>query len=122
MAWYYTICIIPSNVTYEGVNHLLDTYLECGIKALLTHPTEASTIPFTALTASLALYHMLNLPPPWSPTSTPIPLLLYGGSTAVGAFAIKLANISNVHPIITIAGRGKQYVFSLLDFNKRDNN
>jgi NADPH2:quinone reductase len=82
--------------------------------------TEASTIPLAALTASLALYSILGLPPPWSPTETENPVLIYGGSSAVGAFAIKLARISNLHPIITVAGAGGNYVSSLLDASKGD--
>ena len=82
--------------------------------------SEAATIPLAALTASLALYRTLNLPQPWSPASSKTPLLIYGGSSAVGAFAIKLATQSNIHPIIAVAGAGKSYVSSLLDTTKGD--
>jgi NADPH2:quinone reductase len=73
-----------------------------------------------AMTASLALYRILNLPQPWTPTSTSIPLLIYGGSSAVGAFAIKLASWSNIHPIIAVAGKGCAYVDTLVDTSKGD--
>lgn len=72
------------------------------------------------MTASLALYRTLGLPQPWTPASTTMPLLIYGGSSAVGAFAIKLARWSNIHPIIAVAGRGCAYVATLLDFSKGD--
>jgi NADPH:quinone reductase-like Zn-dependent oxidoreductase len=50
----------------------------------------------------------------------PIPLIIYGASTAVGSYAIKMASNSNIHPIIAIVGRGSQYVEGLLDKGKGD--
>ena len=47
-------------------------------------------------------------------------MLVYGGSSAVGAFAIKLAVASNLHPIVAAAGAGGDYVSSLLDHSKGD--
>ena len=38
----------------------------------------------------------------------------------MGAFAIKLAAWSNIHPIITVAGSGRDYINSLLDLSKGD--
>lgn len=38
----------------------------------------------------------------------------------MGAFAIKLARWSQIHPIIAIAGAGSDYVSTLLDFAKGD--
>lgn len=35
------------------------------------------------MTAAVGLYAKLGLPAPWSPTLTPIPLIVYGGSGAV---------------------------------------
>lgn len=70
------------------------------------------------MTAALALTTHLSLPPPWSPrpsNSTPTPLVIYGGSSAVGSFAIKLALLANIHPLIAISGRATPYVKSLLD-------
>jgi NADPH2:quinone reductase len=67
------------------------------------------------VTAALGLYRALGLPPPWAPRPLPGPFLIYGGSTAVGAFAIKLAKAANLHPIIAVAGSGLDFVSSLLD-------
>lgn len=72
------------------------------------------------MTAALGLYKHLGLPQPWTPAETPVPLIVYGGSGAVGSFAIKLAALSNIHPIIVVAGRGEKYVASLLDKSKGD--
>lgn len=68
----------------------------------------------------VALYHHLALPFPWRPAQEAIPLVIYGGSTAVGSFAIKLARRSNIHPIIAVAGRGASYIQQFLDPSKGD--
>lgn len=82
--------------------------------------TEAATIPLAALTAAVALFRNLQLPAPWNPATKPTPLIIYGASTSVGSFAIQLARNSNIHPIITVAGQGKDYVKTLLDTSKGD--
>ncbi|OJJ80820.1 zinc-binding alcohol dehydrogenase family protein [Aspergillus glaucus CBS 516.65] len=81
---------------------------------------EAATIPLAGLTAVVALYHHLALPFPWAPAKNATPLVVYGASTAVGAFAIKLAQKSNIHPIIGVAGKGAHYAQRLLDSRKGD--
>lgn len=81
---------------------------------------EAATIPLCAITAALGLYQDMKLPLPWNPAGERLPLLVYGGATAVGAFAIKLAQLSNIHPIIAVAGRGIPYVETLLSPEKGD--
>ncbi|KAH8808588.1 chaperonin 10-like protein [Xylogone sp. PMI_703] len=81
---------------------------------------EAATIPLAALTAALGLYVRLGLPEPWAPAKIPIPLIVYGGSGAVGAYAIKLAQLSNIHPIIVVAGRGQAYVEQLISRDRGD--
>jgi NADPH:quinone reductase-like Zn-dependent oxidoreductase len=81
---------------------------------------EAATIPLAALTAAVALFRNLKLPTPWNPATTSTPFVVYGASSAVGSFAIKLARNSNIHPIIAIAGKGSHYVETLLDSTKGD--
>jgi NADPH:quinone reductase-like Zn-dependent oxidoreductase len=81
---------------------------------------EAATIPLAAMTAALGLYQHLRLPRPWNPTTEPAPLIIYGGATAVGAFALKLARLSNIHPLIVVAGKGIPYVETLIDRAKGD--
>lgn len=72
------------------------------------------------MTAALGLYQRLRLPLPWNPTDQPLPLVVYGGATAVGAFAIKFAKLSNIHPIIAVAGKGIPFVENLLGKGKGD--
>lgn len=85
---------------------------------------EAATIPLAALTAALALYADLKLPAPHDAAFRPaagggrerVPLLIYGVTSAVGAFAAKLARLSGCKPIIGVAGRAGVYAKPLVDY------
>jgi NADPH2:quinone reductase len=81
---------------------------------------EAATIPLAGMTAALGLYQRLGLPLPWLPAQEKLPLVVYGAASAVGAFAVKFAVLSNIHPIICVAGRGIAYVETLIDRSKGD--
>ena len=72
------------------------------------------------MTAAIGLYLSLGLPEPWRPTFRTMPLIVYGASGAVGSFAIKLAQLSNIHPIIAVAGKSKGFVEKLLKREKGD--
>ncbi|EJT75010.1 hypothetical protein GGTG_08848 [Gaeumannomyces tritici R3-111a-1] len=98
IAWQHTTFHIPEAISFE----------------------EAATIPLAAATAAVGLYRHLGLPEPWAPAKEPIPLVIYGGGTAVGAFAIQLARRSNIHPLIVVAGKSGEFVRPLLDESKGD--
>lgn len=68
----------------------------------------------------MALFRNLKLPTPWNPATASTPFVVYGASSSVGSYAIKLARNSNIHPIIAIAGKGTPFVHSLLDSTKGD--
>lgn len=72
------------------------------------------------MTAAIGLFERMGLPPPWKPATVPVPLVIYGGAGAVGSFAIKLAQAANIHPIIAVAGKSKDYVESLISRDKGD--
>jgi NADPH2:quinone reductase len=75
------------------------------------------------MTAALAMFRCQELPPPWSARTSsagPIPFIIYGASSSLGSFAIKLAKASNIHPIIAIAGGSRDYVSKLIDPSKGD--
>ncbi|EPE06737.1 zinc-binding oxidoreductase [Ophiostoma piceae UAMH 11346] len=103
IAWEHTTFHIPASTSFE----------------------EAATLPLAYLTAVYGLYKELQLPDPWHvrPDDAPaLPLVIYGASTAVGAFAIQLARRSNIHPIIGIAGASSALVKDLLTNNGGDDN
>jgi NADPH:quinone reductase len=72
------------------------------------------------MTSAIGLYLRLRLPLPWLPAKEPLPLIVYGAASAVGAFAIQLANLSNIHPLICVAGNGAPFVEKLIDRSKGD--
>ncbi|CVL11613.1 related to quinone reductase [Fusarium proliferatum] len=98
---YYTTFHIPDSVSFE----------------------EAATIPLAAYTSVCALFQELEIPEPWSPlakTETKRPLLIYGASTATGAYGIKLAAAANVHPIIAVGSQRSAFIKPFLDESKGD--
>ena len=85
---------------------------------------EASTIPLVSATAALTLFCRQGFPSPWTQrgnqTPSPTPLIIYGASSSLGTFAVKLATLSNIHPIIAIAGSHATYISKFLDTTKGD--
>lgn len=83
-------------------------------------------LPLSFITAALALYQYLQVPLPTTPGKKNIPILIYGGASAVGSYALQLAKMSQLHPIITVAGSGIDHVKSLnaathiIDYRKGD--
>lgn len=47
-------------------------------------------------------------------------MIIYGASSSLGTFAIKLARASNIHPIIAISGSSSAHLVPLLDESKGD--
>nr|OQO27134.1 hypothetical protein B0A51_07016 [Rachicladosporium sp. CCFEE 5018] len=85
--------------------------------------SEGAAIPLAALTAAVGLYARLGLPEPWLPASkdsSKTPLVIYGASSSVGSYALQLAIKSNIHPLITIAGKAASHVEQFLDKSKGD--
>lgn len=105
VAPYYTTFHIPDSTSYE----------------------EAATIPLAAYTSVCALFQELEIPEPWSPLAkaaakkgTKNALIIYGASTATGAFAIKLAAAANVHPLIAVGSKRSAFIKPFLDESKGD--
>jgi NADPH:quinone reductase len=80
---------------------------------------EAATIPLAAMTAGVALWRELGAPWPWTPGPRE-PIVIYGASSAVGAFAVKLAKIAGLSPVVAIAGNGRKFVETMLDSEMGD--
>ena len=69
------------------------------------------------LMAAIGLFGMLGVSKgPWAPyeNDETTPLVIYGGAGAVGAYAVKLAKLMNIHPLIVVAGNGIPFVQSLI--------
>lgn len=128
VAPYYTTFHLPDSTSYE----------------------EAATIPLAAYTSVCALFQQLEFPEPWSPLAKTAkkqdskqdnkdpqqhklprpkvvdnadikrPLIIYGASTATGAFAIKLAAAANIHPIIAVGSKRSEFIRPFLDESKGD--
>ena len=81
---------------------------------------QAAAIPLAAMTAALGLYVRLRLPQPWTPPTIPLPLVVYGAASAVGAYAVQLATKSGIHPLICVAGKGIPFVEGMIDKAKGD--
>lgn len=47
-------------------------------------------------------------------------MIIYGASSSLGTFAVKLARASNIHPIIAISGSSSSHLTPLLDETKGD--
>lgn len=89
---------------------------------LLTHNEEGAALPLAALTAAVGLFARLRLPQPLlpAPEGSSIPLVVYGGSSAVGSYALQLARKANIHPLIAVAGRAQDHAKQFLDESKGD--
>ena len=75
------------------------------------------------MTAAYALFYELGLPGPYvkkEENAKPTPVVIYGASTAVGAFTIKLASIADIHPIIAIGSSTSDFIKPFLDESKGD--
>lgn len=84
---------------------------------------EAATFPLAIFTAAVGLFSNLQIPAPWDRSDEKAadrsqphkqPLVINGASSAVGAFAVKLAKLNGRNgPIIATAGGSQDFVKSL---------
>ncbi|KAH8917480.1 GroES-like protein [Atractiella rhizophila] len=72
---------------------------------------EASTYPLAFMTAALGLFQQLKLPTPLNPVlpEDTFPIIVWGASSSVGAFAVQLAKASGLQ-VIGVAGSASDYV------------
>ncbi|PQE19063.1 zinc-binding oxidoreductase protein [Rutstroemia sp. NJR-2017a BBW] len=74
---------------------------------------EAATLGVGIVTVGQALYQSLKLALPTEPIKEPVPILIYGGSTATGVLAIQFAKLSGYNVITTCSPRNFDLVKSL---------
>lgn len=86
-----TTFILPPSISFEG----------------------GATLPLACMTAAISLHQALGFPQTSSAGPNTEPVLIYGGATAVGAFALQLAKLAGIETIITVAGSGIEFVKSL---------
>lgn len=82
---------------------------------------EAATIPLVSATAALTLFQRQGLHAPWTKSNIPpTPMIIYGASSSLGTFAVKLAKLANIHPIIAIAGANASNLTKFIDTARGD--
>jgi len=87
---------------------------------------DGATLPLPFMTAALGIYQYLQFPLPNIPGVKDMPVVIYGGATTVGGYALQFAKLSQLNPIIAVAGHGIDHVKSLgaathiVDYRKGD--
>ncbi|KAM6513677.1 hypothetical protein FALCPG4_016051 [Fusarium falciforme] len=75
--------------------------------------TDAATLGVAITTVGQGLYQALKLPLPTQPAVEPFPVLIYGGSTAMGVMGIQFAKLSGCTVVVTCSPHNFEYVRSL---------
>ncbi|KAL2812766.1 hypothetical protein BJX63DRAFT_421633 [Aspergillus granulosus] len=74
---------------------------------------EAATLGVGITTVGQSLYQSLKLALPENPIKEPVPILIYGGSTATGSLAIQFAKLSGYTVLTTCSPNNFEFVKSL---------
>lgn len=74
---------------------------------------EASVIPLPFATAAQAMFQRLQLPTPSKPAKSAFPILINGGTSSVGKYAVQLAKQSGLFVIATGSKRNHELLTSL---------
>lgn len=74
---------------------------------------KAATIGVGITTVGLSLYQSLKLKLPNDPIAEPVPILIYGGSSATGSLAIQVAKLSGYQVHTTCSSHNFDFVKSL---------
>lgn len=86
---------------------------------------EAAVLPLAYGTAVQALFQRLSLPEPIKPAQSAFPVLIYGGTTSVGVYAIQLAKKAGLFVIATGSKKNNEFLKALgadatIDYNDAD--
>jgi NADPH:quinone reductase-like Zn-dependent oxidoreductase len=74
---------------------------------------DAATIPLAFATAAQAVFQRLGLPEPSKPATSSFPVLVNGGSSSVGQYAIQLIKLAGLFVIATGSKRNHQLLKEL---------
>ncbi|KAK7752493.1 hypothetical protein SLS62_005461 [Diatrype stigma] len=85
----------------------------------------AAVVPLAVATAVQALFQRLGLPEPSKPATSAIPVLIYGGSTSVGYYAIQLSKLAGLFVVATGSKKNSELLKTLgadatVDYNDAD--
>lgn len=74
---------------------------------------EAAVIPLAFATAVQALFQRLQLPEPSMPVKSAFPLLVNGGTSSVGKYAVQLAKLAGLYVVATGSKKNHELLKSL---------
>ncbi|KAH7040839.1 chaperonin 10-like protein [Microdochium trichocladiopsis] len=74
---------------------------------------EAATVPLPLATASQALFQRLGLPEPSKPAKSAFPVLVNGGTSSVGKYAVQLCKLGGLYVIATGSRKNHDLLTSL---------
>ncbi|TGJ79050.1 hypothetical protein E0Z10_g9709 [Xylaria hypoxylon] len=74
---------------------------------------DASTIALPFATAMQAMFQRLGLPEPSKPATSAFPVLINGGASSVGLYAVQLAKLAGLHVIATGSKQNHDLLTSL---------
>lgn len=85
----------------------------------------ASAVPLAFATAVQVLFQRLKLPEPTEPAATPFPVLVNGGASSVGMYAIQLCKLAGLFVVATGSKRNHNLLKELgadatVDYNDAD--
>ncbi|KAF3767331.1 GroES-like protein [Cryphonectria parasitica EP155] len=104
-------CVIESSLVYSIPDDISDQ--------------QAAVIPLAFATAVQGLFQRLALPEPSKPATSAFPLLVSGGATSVGKYAIQLGKLAGLFVVATGSKRNHELLKSLgadetVDYNDKD--
>ncbi|KAI0870586.1 zinc-binding dehydrogenase [Hypoxylon argillaceum] len=74
---------------------------------------DAATVSLAFATAAQALFQRLGLPEPGSPAAEPAPVLVNGGASSVGLYAVQLAKLAGLRVIATASAQNHALLAAL---------
>ncbi|THH15194.1 hypothetical protein EW146_g5246 [Bondarzewia mesenterica] len=100
-----------------GNNGSFSEYVVAPAQAVVHIPStwsfeDAAQLGIAPFTAAQTLFLTLRLPTPLAPAPSPIPLLISGGSSSVGLYAIQLARLSGLRVLATASPKNFDLVKS----------